>query len=234
MSDYMQEAERLIDNLYTSIGSGGLMEEDEARAALLAHIERGRKLEKPARVGNGTFGIGVAERLVIEAAQRHYENEAARGPRTLEQIREDERLRRKGWEMFHGPLDADIERGRVPAEMSASSRGMFVARLQNMQENGDNALTVHDVLGLLNDCDMLAAGGALAAPAAPDRSAVAPDSELVPLDMHNRLTVGPAPWTDTRIKLDAFHAARAVFGSTCEEDDKRVYRILQAYEWGRA
>jgi hypothetical protein len=37
-----------------------------------------------------------------------------------------------------------------------SSRGMFVARLENMQKSGDQWLTVHAVLALLNDCDMLA------------------------------------------------------------------------------
>lgn len=36
------------------------------------------------------------------------------------------------------------------------SRGMFVARLENMQQNGDRWLTVAAVLALLNDCDMLA------------------------------------------------------------------------------
>ena len=37
------------------------------------------------------------------------------------------------------------------------SRGMFVARLENMQKHGDHWLTVQAVLALLNDCDMLAA-----------------------------------------------------------------------------
>lgn len=62
-------------------------------------------------------------------------------------------------------LLAHIERGRVPED----SRGMFVARLRNMRENGGNTLSVDDVLGLLNDCDMLATRSLLAAaPAAPD------------------------------------------------------------------
>jgi flagellin-like hook-associated protein FlgL len=38
-----------------------------------------------------------------------------------------------------------------------SSRGMFVARLENMQKNRDTWLTAQAVLALLNDCDMLAA-----------------------------------------------------------------------------
>lgn len=36
------------------------------------------------------------------------------------------------------------------------ARGMLVARLENMQKNGDTWLTVQAVLALLNDCDMLA------------------------------------------------------------------------------
>lgn len=36
------------------------------------------------------------------------------------------------------------------------SRQMFVARLENMQANGNHWLTVTAVLALLNDCDMLA------------------------------------------------------------------------------
>lgn len=37
-----------------------------------------------------------------------------------------------------------------------SSRQMFVARLENMQQNNDRWLTTEAVLALLNDCDMLA------------------------------------------------------------------------------
>ena len=38
----------------------------------------------------------------------------------------------------------------------AASRAMFVARLENMLENGHAWLTIRAVLALLNDCDMLA------------------------------------------------------------------------------
>jgi hypothetical protein len=41
-------------------------------------------------------------------------------------------------------------------EADAESRRMFVARLENMAQNGDRWLTVEAVLALLNDCDMLA------------------------------------------------------------------------------
>ena len=56
---------------------------------------------------------------------------------------------------------------------------------------------------------------------------------LVPLEEHNRLTAGPAPWTATRISEELFQVARSVFGTSSEDDDKRVYRTLQAYEWKR-
>lgn len=45
------------------------------------------------------------------------------------------------------------------------SRGMFVARLENMQANGDAWLTIPAVLALLNDCDMLASSELAAQPA---------------------------------------------------------------------
>lgn len=50
-----------------------------------------------------------------------------------------------------------IEADAATIAAERSSRGMFVARLENMQKNGDHWLTVTAVLALLNDCDMLAA-----------------------------------------------------------------------------
>ncbi len=49
---------------------------------------------------------------------------------------------------------------QVPQGADAESRAMFVARLENMQENGDHWLTVASVLALLNDCDYLASRSA--------------------------------------------------------------------------
>lgn len=63
------------------------------------------KLTKRARVGNGTFGVGVSSRLVVEAAQRHEEQRKAEAVKTPEQLREDERNRRKLWDMIHGPVE---------------------------------------------------------------------------------------------------------------------------------
>lgn len=51
---------------------------------------------------------------------------------------------------------------------------------------------------------------------------------LVPIEDHNRLTAGPAVYTDTRVPAKSFNVARGVFGTGSEEDDKRVYRTLQA------
>jgi len=64
------------------------------------------RLTKPARVGNGTFGVGVSTRLVVEAAQRQHEYREEEGARTPEQAREAERNRRKAWDMLNGSLDA--------------------------------------------------------------------------------------------------------------------------------
>ena len=56
---------------------------------------------------------------------------------------------------------------------------------------------------------------------------------LVPIEDHNRLTAGPSVWASTRIAADQFQMARGVFGCQSEDDDKRLYRALQAYEWRR-
>lgn len=64
------------------------------------------RLTKPARVGNGTFGVGVSTRLVVEAAQRQHEYHAEDAARTPEQAREHERMRREAWDMLNGPLGA--------------------------------------------------------------------------------------------------------------------------------
>ena len=64
------------------------------------------KLDKPARVGSGTFGVGVSAKLVVSAAQAAYANEAERRAMTKEQRQADERNRREFWEMVNGPLEA--------------------------------------------------------------------------------------------------------------------------------
>ncbi|MDR0203986.1 MAG: hypothetical protein LBJ40_17720 [Delftia acidovorans] len=79
----------------------------EAPAALLT---------KPALVGGGRFGVGVPERYVIEAAQRHHEREGQREAMTAEQFADEERKRRTLWELIHGPLVSAPQqpRGREP------------------------------------------------------------------------------------------------------------------------
>jgi hypothetical protein len=52
----------------------------------------------------------------------------------------------------------------VTVAAERESRAMFVSRLESMDQQGDKWLTVQAVLGLLNDCDMLACR-ALSAPA---------------------------------------------------------------------
>ena len=60
-------------------------------------------------------------------------------------------------DMLHREAADRIEADAATIAAERSSRGMFVARLENMQANGDQWLTVAAVLALLNDCDMLAA-----------------------------------------------------------------------------
>ena len=54
---------------------------------------------------------------------------------------------------------------------------------------------------------------------------------LVPIERHNRLTAGPAVWTDTRVPIEVFGIACAVYGAGSEDDDKRIYRTIQAVLW---
>lgn len=54
---------------------------DNERAVREAMVADGwPKLTAPARVGNGTFGVGVSARLVVEAAQRQHQYKQARTP----------------------------------------------------------------------------------------------------------------------------------------------------------
>lgn len=61
------------------------------------------KLDKPATVGAGTFGVGVSSRLVVEAAQRRYRLHQEQSRLTPEQAREQEINRRKAWDLLNGP-----------------------------------------------------------------------------------------------------------------------------------
>lgn len=60
------------------------------------------KLTKPAKVGGGTFNVGVSARLVVEAAQRQHEYAEAEGRKTPEEWQQVERARRELWDMLNG------------------------------------------------------------------------------------------------------------------------------------
>jgi hypothetical protein len=60
------------------------------------------KLDKPATVGAGTFGVGVSSRLVVEAAQRAYKYKREHESCTKEEMQADEVRRRSVWDMIHG------------------------------------------------------------------------------------------------------------------------------------
>jgi hypothetical protein len=53
-------------------------------------------------------------------------------------------------------FEAGIAHEKAASSADEQTRAMFVARLENMEKNGDRWLTVNAVLALLNDCDMLA------------------------------------------------------------------------------
>ena len=52
------------------------MKDGRTLEEVLSTLDGWPKLTKPARVGNGTFGVGVSARLVVEAAQRQHEYHA--------------------------------------------------------------------------------------------------------------------------------------------------------------
>ena len=60
-------ASRIIDH------ASGQVKQLDAHLSSESKESTDRKLTKPAQVGNGRFGIGVSERLVIERAQREYQ-----------------------------------------------------------------------------------------------------------------------------------------------------------------
>ena len=69
---------------------------------------------------------------------------------------------------------------------------------------------------------------ALAASNAAEPAGGCAPAALVPIEDHNRLTLAYLPYGGQRISMEAFTQARSVYGTTSEEDDKRVYRTLQA------
>lgn len=85
----------------------------ESRSALEAPAAL---LTKPALVGSCRFGVGVPERYVIDAAQRHHEQEGQREAMTAEQFADEERKRRTLWELIHGPLAAAPQAPAAPSE----------------------------------------------------------------------------------------------------------------------
>lgn len=125
----------------------------EAPAALLT---------KPARVGGGSFGLGVPERYVIEAAQRHYEQEGERKAMTAEQFAEEERQRRSLWELVHGPLAVSDEREAFEAFMLKDTSGFSLKREGESYEEFEVATYWH----------FWKARASLATPAAPDEAMV--------------------------------------------------------------
>jgi hypothetical protein len=54
-------------------------------------------------------------------------------------------------------LRAELDAAVAALAVESNSRNMFVARVENLYQNGNRWLSVTAVLNLLNDCDMLAA-----------------------------------------------------------------------------
>ncbi|MPT00282.1 MAG: hypothetical protein E2581_17520 [Pseudomonas sp.] len=74
-------------------------------------------LTKPARVGGGSFGVGVPERYVIEAAQRLHAREGERSAMTAEEFADEERKRRTLWELIL-PMSTHIKRQLLQTQLA--------------------------------------------------------------------------------------------------------------------
>lgn len=160
MSDYMKEAERRLAEHEHAAGLSRYGDCQTTRAALLAHIQRGAVpdvdwLSNVIRTADGSHNLGagalaekIVEAMIAAPAPDHFRDTAQIGTE-------------EGGEAYTaGYFDGDAAgyaRGRAEAGMDADSRGMFVARLEKMSDEGHADLTVQEVLALLNDCDMLAA-----------------------------------------------------------------------------
>lgn len=69
--------------------------------AILSQPEAGPKLDAPAKVGGGSFSVGVAWETVIKAAQRSYEYELRKKKLTPEEKITEEMNRRELFDMLH-------------------------------------------------------------------------------------------------------------------------------------
>lgn len=100
-------------------------------------------LTKPARVGGGSFGVGVPERYVIEAAQRLHAQEGERSAMTAEEFADEERKRRTLWELIHGPLaavpQAPAQEASAADGMSQAARDVLAERHQQVAAEGHSA-----------------------------------------------------------------------------------------------
>lgn len=91
--------------------AGTLLYTSPPKAAPLTDERQEPKLDKPARVGNGTFGVGVSSRLVVEAAQRHHEYHLQQQAMTPEQQAEQDRRDAAFKDLIdHGITPATVEK----------------------------------------------------------------------------------------------------------------------------
>lgn len=117
-----------------------------------------------------------------------------------------------------------------PAQAGARGDELPCARILSFGEV-DNARVGGTVEFLPHHGQPLGTGGLLYARPAPAAPQAGEAWQMVPDELHNILTAGPAPWTDTRIPSEVWHVARAVYGTSDLSDEQRAYRTLQAAVW---
>ncbi len=211
---YTKEAERLLEQYDDAcLGIIG-MSEEQARADLLAHIQRGAAPD-----GWQVVPIDPTPEMLDAAEGVDWGDEDMRG---------------SCCNQWHAMLAAAPDHFRDATKMMAEPADDRIAAALHYPECWDTAAypTVESALSEVYAhyrCTEHDAPAEVPMPEPVDDI----DRALVPLSDHDRLTIGPGPWAGVRIGQKAFNVARAVFGTSSEDDDKRVYRTLQAYEQNR-
>lgn len=222
MARFTELVEVLIYAAYDTIIDEDQLGEDAARIALIAHVETMRAVPQPP--------VSAAEVPMPDIAGELFDGK---------RVCDEADVRTYGDAREAAGYVAGVAAGGKDAErLDWLSRQFVTVRIPmrygsiecitGMPTDGDGESKPWDIRAAIDDAAPQPAG-AVPMPEPVDDIDIA----LVPLSDHHRLTIGPAPWTVVRIGQKAFNVARAVFGTGSEDDDKRVYRTLQAYEKNR-
>lgn len=179
-----------------------------------AQAQPERKLAAKARVGNASFGKGLPERMVIDAAIRAAERADKEAAFTPDERREEERNRRAVWDMINGPLeptsrqpltDEQFVDAWVKQTRCTLGNDKPLLLLAKKVTEAAHGIQPADGCGACGDACAKRAGGCRLAeesPAPQKRT----DAEIVaqpepqPLDWHTALKISELPEVDEAIR----------------------------------